>query len=104
MRLERNRFLHLSGYVIGLAYVSLVFWMHIWTLEIGLPQPGEPTTPHHQVCTWLGTSGEAGVASFDLPSPPKPAFSTCAVFSPFVFVPFGQLTVIHARGPPSPSV
>lgn len=104
MRLGKNRFLPLSSYVVGLAYVSLVFWMHIWTLETGLPHPGEPTTPHHQVCTWLGTSGDAGVASFDLPGPPKPTFSTCAVFSSFEFVPFGQLTLIQARGPPFPSV
>ncbi len=104
MRLTRNQFIQLSSYVVGVAYFSLVFWMHIWTLEIGLPQPGEPTTSHHQVCTWLGTSGEAGVASFDLPSPPKPTFSTCAVFSSFVFFPFGQPTVIHARGPPFTSV
>lgn len=104
MRLGRNRFLRLAGYVVGLAYVSLVFWMHIWTLETGLPKPGEPTTPHHQVCTWLGTSGEAGLTSFDLPGPPKPTFYTCAAFSSFEFVPFGHLPSLHARGPPVPSV
>ncbi|MBU6434268.1 MAG: hypothetical protein KJS98_13230, partial [Nitrospirae bacterium] len=26
----------------------------------GLPRTDQPTKPHHQVCTWIGTSGEAG--------------------------------------------
>lgn len=51
---------HVLILAIGLAYFSLTVWMHIWTLEAGVSLPGEPTQPHHQVCTWIGTSGEAG--------------------------------------------
>lgn len=90
----------LFSLAVSLAYCSLVFWMHIWTLETGLPQPGESTTPHHQVCTWLGTSGEACVMSFDLPAPPKRTFSTHTAVSSFMYVPFNQPSAIQARGPP----
>lgn len=101
MRIKGNRLSQLISLAASLTYIFLVFWMHIWTLEQRLPQPGEPTTPHHQVCTWLGTSGEAGLVSFDLPGPPKPTFSICSVESPFVFVSVSQPSVLHARGPPS---
>ncbi len=104
MRLEKKQFIQLTHWVVGVAYFSLVFWMHIWTLEGEIPQPGEPTIPHHQVCTWLGTCGEAGLVSFDFPGSPKPSVSTYAVTSSFVFVPFSQPSTIHVRGPPSPSV
>ncbi len=104
MGMKGNRLSPLTSWAAGLTYIFLVFWMHIWTLEQGLPQPGEPITTHHQVCTWLGTSGEAGLVSLDLPGPPKPTFSLCSVESPFVFVPFSQPSSLQARGPPSPSM
>lgn len=50
-------------FVVTQTYACLVFWMHIWALEAGPPEPGRPTTPHHQICTWIGTSGEAGLTS-----------------------------------------
>ncbi len=104
MRMKKKQFIQLTHWVVGAAYFSLVFWMHIWTLKGEIPHPGEPTTPHHQVCTWLGTCGEAGLVSFDLPDPPKPTISTSPVISSIVFVPFSQPSAIHVRGPPSPSV
>ena len=55
----REKLPRLIIYGIGVAYFSLTVWMHIWALEAGLPLPGEPKKPHHQVCTWIGTSGEA---------------------------------------------
>lgn len=47
-------------WTLGLAYFSLTVWMHVWALEAGVPRTDQPTKPHHQVCTWIGTSGEAG--------------------------------------------
>lgn len=104
MGMQGTRLATFSCWAVSLTYFFLVFWMHIWTLEHGLPQPGEQAPPHHQVCTWLGTSGEAGLVSFDLPGPPKPTFLLSAIESPFVFVPFSQPSDLQARGPPSPSM
>ncbi|MEW6247943.1 MAG: hypothetical protein AB1555_14690 [Nitrospirota bacterium] len=46
---------------VSLTYLALTVWMHLWALEAGLPRTDQPTKPHHQVCTWIGTSGEAGI-------------------------------------------
>jgi len=87
-------------WTIGLAYFSLTVWMHIWSLEAGLPRPGEPTKPYHQVCTWLGTSGEAGFVDCSPLTRPTPIVSIspasplqCPVL-PIV------LDTVRARAPP----
>ena len=86
--------------IVSLAYLSLAIWMHIWTLEVGVPKPGESTTPHHQVCTWIGTSGEAGVASFSFPSlPTLIQLDWAPVFFPTFILPTLHST-IQARAPP----
>ncbi|NGZ04417.1 MAG: hypothetical protein CV090_15355 [Nitrospira sp. WS238] len=75
MKRLRDRLLHTVVCTIGLAYFSLTVWMHIWALETGVPRPGEPTKPHHQVCTWIGTSGEAGFVGCSPITLPTPVVS-----------------------------
>src|SRR5713226_833123 len=85
---------------VSLAYLALAIWMHVWVLEAGVPQPGEPAKPHHQVCTWIGTSGEAGLVSPGLPLPSKPTLS-CYAPSPLVLpVPSDLASTLQARAPP----
>lgn len=73
MGTNRRRLHSVLPWIVTLTYLSLVVWMHIWTLQAGLPQPGEqPSTSHHQVCTWMGTSGEAGLVSCGSITPSQP--------------------------------
>ncbi|MGH7206982.1 MAG: hypothetical protein ACREI2_12330 [Nitrospiraceae bacterium] len=87
-------------WTVCLTYFSLAVWMHIWTLEAGVPWPGEPSTPHHQVCTWIGTSGEAGLASCDISSP-KPTVSRCTADHPSIPLLSIIACPLKARAPPS---
>lgn len=90
------------SWLVSLAYLSLAVWMHLWALEVGLPKPGE-SSPHHQVCTWIGTSGEAGLADGLMPPVPRPAMSRCQPGPSLVPV----LTVTPASAParaPPPSL
>ncbi len=87
-------------WTLGLAYLSLTVWMHIWALEAGLPLPGEPKTPHHQVCTWIGTSGEAAFVDGSPLTLPAPIIS----FGPSVRLQRPVLSLVsgpvQARAPP----
>jgi len=90
--------------ILALAYLSLVVWMHLWTLEAGIPRPGEQGEHHHQVCTWLGTSAEAGfvAASLPLPSPPPVVFYSPP---PLLLPPVCSASAtLRARAPPFPSL
>lgn len=91
-------------WTLTLSYLSLVVWMHLWTLEAGLPRPGEQGEQHHQVCTWLGTSAEAGFIAANLPLPsPLPALSYNPL--PSLIPPSCLVSVpLRARAPPFPSV
>lgn len=87
-------------WIVSLAYLSLAVWMHLWALEAGLPQPGESAPPHHQVCTWIGTSGEAGLADGLLHPVPRPSVSRCQpapLLLPVLSIPPSS---ILARAPP----
>ncbi len=91
---------HLLILSIGLAYFSLTVWMHIWTLEAGVPRSGEPTKPHHQICTWIGTSGEAGFVGCSPITWPTPVVSispASLVQSPFLPI---VSDTVQARAPP----
>lgn len=94
---QRQRLLF---WTVGLAYFSLTVWMHVWALEAGLPLPGEPKTPHHQVCTWIGTSGEAGsVVCLDIIRPIPIVFYNPVSLSQTPVLPVFSET-IRARAPP----
>jgi hypothetical protein len=98
---DRNRLARFLSWTVAATYLSLAVWMHIWTLQVGVALPGEPTKPHHQICTWLGTSGEAGhvtcpgitlnslVISFH--APPSPSNPVVSVIP----------STLQARAPPS---
>lgn len=87
-------------WTIGVAYFSLTVWMHIWALEAGLPRTDQPTTPHHQVCTWIGTSGEAGsVVSLNVIRPIPIAFYISVSLVQTPVLPVFSKTV-RARAPP----
>ena len=60
---------------VSLTYLALTIWMHLWALEAGLPRTDQPTKPHHQVCTWIGTSGDAWVAECSSLVRPMPIVS-----------------------------
>jgi len=94
----------LLPWTLTLAYLSLVVWMHLWALEAGVSRPGEQGTPHHQVCTWLGTSAEAGFITASLPLPsPLPVLSYSA--PPALIPPSCPVSaILRARAPPFPSV
>lgn len=96
----RNRLARVVICAISLAYFSLIVWMHIWTLESGIPRPGEPTKPHHQVCTWIGTSGEAGFVGYSPITWPTPVVSispASPLQSPVLPI---ILDTVRARAPP----
>ncbi len=85
---------------IGMAYFSLTVWMHVWALEAGLPRTDQPTTPHHQVCTWIGTSGEASsVVCLDVIRPIPIVLYNPVSLSQTPVVPLFSKTV-RARAPP----
>lgn len=88
------------AYTVIVTYCALAGWMHVWALERGLPAQNQSAEPHHQVCTWIGTSGEAGLVTSALYAPPKPtiAFQEQVPFS----VPILAITpsVLQARAPP----
>lgn len=87
-------------WAIGVAYFSLTVWMHLWALEAGIPRPGEPHSPHHQVCTWIGTSGEAGLVACSPPTRPISLVSlSLAGPLPQPVLPVVSETV-QARAPP----
>lgn len=100
MRSSRSVFTRFLSSTVSLTYFVLAVWMHIWTLEAGVPRPGEPTSTHHQVCTWIGTSGEAGLASCDIPSP-KPTVSRSTADHPSIPVLPITARSFQARAPPS---
>ncbi|MGE3151981.1 MAG: hypothetical protein AB7G48_11615 [Nitrospiraceae bacterium] len=87
-------------WTVGVAYVSLTVWMHIWALEAGLPRTDQPAKPHHQVCTWIGTSGEAGsVVCLDVIRPIPIVFYNPVSLSQTPVLPVFSETV-RARAPP----
>ena len=91
-------------WAIGLAYFSLTVWMHIWALEAGLPLPGEPKKPHHQVCTWIGTSGEAAHIAWTPLALPRPAVFRTPSVSHSLPTLSATPSALEARAPPSSSV
>jgi len=100
MRVRRLPPTRLFQGIVCVAYLSLTVWMHIWALEAGFPQPNEPAAPHHQVCTWIGTSGEAGLAGGGLTLTPRSTVSLCHTPSPSVLVLPVTSSSISARAPP----
>lgn len=88
------------SWIVAIAYVSLAVWMHVWALEAGLPSHEESSTPHHQVCTWIGTSGEAGCVSGHVRFiPALISVEWIHVFSPLLVLP-SILPSLDARAPP----
>ncbi len=87
-------------WALGLAYFSLTVWMHVWALEAGVPRTDQPTKPHHQVCTWIGTSGEAGsVVCLDIIRPIPVVFYNPVGLSQTPVLPVFSETR-RARAPP----
>jgi len=87
-------------WIVTLTYLSLTIWMHIWTLEAGVPYPGEPNTNHHQVCTWIGTSGEASLVAEGLPMLSRTAGSYIEPTPYLVPVLAVSASSLQARAPP----
>lgn len=100
MRSRKLPLMHLVQGTLCLTYLSLTVWMHIWALEASFPKPEEASAPHHQVCTWIGTSGEAGITDSGLLLSPQSTVSSYSVPSPSVPVLSVTSFSISARAPP----
>ncbi len=96
----RGQSLSFLYWIVTLTYLSLAILMHIWTLEAGVPHPGEPNKHHHQVCTWIGTCGEASLATEGLPMLCRSAGSYIEPTPPLVPVLATPASSLHARAPP----
>ncbi len=87
-----------------IAYLSLAVWMHIWTLEAGPPVPGEHGQSHHQVCTWIGTSGEAAFTGSILPLLSQPTCAPSVEGTPALPMFSCSICAAPARAPPDLSL
>ena len=105
MHEDRGHLADVLCWSVTLAYFSLVVWMHIWALQVGLPNPGEQSaTTHHQVCTWIGTSGEAAVVSCGPITPSQPIAWFNSPSPPLRPVRPVPLSSVQPRAPPFPFV